>query len=387
MQPVALSAAAPASPDKEVDQVTPRERILKTLRGEKADQVPWFGDLDYLATAMIHRGERPRDFKEREEYIDWHRRLGVGFYLQGYFPYREILEGCEVQEWQDGPRRFRRIRTPRGTLQECWKWSELTFSEAPVERLVKTSRDLPAYRYLFENMRYEPDYAFAAKRARQVGEMGVVLCYLPRTPFMRMVAIDSGIENIALMFADDPDQFRETFEVLRRSEAIASQLAVDSPAEILMMPENLSAEAVGPRFFELFLRDFQTEWSKKIIAAGKFSCIHMDGTLKGLLRQESAIGLTFIEALTPKPVGDLAVAEWDGYRNGSEVIYWGGIPGSYFTPVVSDQEFDRHVTEVLAVMSRDRRYVLGVADQVPPDGLERRIRRVRELVDEFGVYR
>ena len=49
-------------------------------------------------------------------------------------------------------------------------------------RLVKTVADLPAYRYLFENMRYEADYDFARKRALQVGEMGVVLCYLPAPP-------------------------------------------------------------------------------------------------------------------------------------------------------------------------------------------------------------
>ena len=33
-------------------------------------------------------------------------------------------------------------------------------------------------------------------------------------------------------------------------------------------------------------------------------------------------------------------------------------------------------------MRSEPRYVLGVADQVPPDGLERRIRRVAELADE-----
>ncbi len=32
------------------------------------------------------------------------------------------------------------------------------------------------------------------------------------------------------------------------------------------------------------------------------------------------------------------------------------------------------------------RYVLGVADQVPPDGLEQRVRRVAELVGEYGRY-
>ena len=30
--------------------------------------------------------------------------------------------------------------------------------------------------------------------------------------------------------------------------------------------------------------------------------------------------------------------------------------------------------------------VLGVADQVPPDGLESRVSRVAELADEFGRY-
>jgi hypothetical protein len=44
------------------------------------------------------------------------------------------------------------------------------------------------------------------------------------------------------------------------------------------------------------------------------------------------------------------------------------------------------VREVLGVMRADRRMVLGVADQVPPDALERRIRRVSALVEEHGAY-
>jgi hypothetical protein len=64
---------------------------------------------------------------------------------------------------------------------------------------------------------------------------------------------------------------------------------------------------------------------------------------------------------------------------------WGGIPGVLFTGHVSDEEFDRHVQEILEVMRREPRYVLGVADQVPPDGLESRVRRVAELVDQFGT--
>ena len=37
-------------------------------------------------------------------------------------------------------------------------------------------------------------------------------------------------------------------------------------------------------------------------------------------------------------------------------------------------------------MVKEPRFVLGVADQVPPDGLESRVKRVAELVNEFGIY-
>lgn len=70
----------------------------------------------------------------------------------------------------------------------------------------------------------------------------------------------------------------------------------------------------------------------------------------------------------------------------SKSILCGGIPGVYFTPMVSDEEFDRHVKHPLSIMIQESRYVLGVADQVPPDGLESRVKRVGDLVDEFGKY-
>ena len=74
--------------------MTFRERVLAVLRGEKADMVPWFGDMDYYTTAQISQGRRPADFRERDQYIEWHRGLRCGFYLQGYFPFNEIIESA-----------------------------------------------------------------------------------------------------------------------------------------------------------------------------------------------------------------------------------------------------------------------------------------------------
>jgi hypothetical protein len=367
--------------------LTDRERLLTLLAGGTPDRVPWFGDLDYWATSLIGRGLKPRDFKSSDAYIEWHRDLGVGFYLQGYFPFKTVIENCRVSEWQQGPSRRRKIETPRGVLTETWTWLADSFSEAPTERLVKSPADLNAYRYLFENTRSEPDYALAELRRRQVGGTGVVLCYLPKSPFMQMVALDAGITAVTEAFADAPGQLADTLAAVRRAHDGAAGLALESPAEVLMIPENLSSEVVGTRFYELFMRDYHETWSGRIRAADRFSCVHLDGTLRGLLRQVCSAGFTFIEAMTPAPVGDLEIERWAEWSGNESTILWGGLPGVYFTDKVSDSEFERHVRSVLQVMTSRPRYVLGVADQVPPDGLERRVRRVGELVAAYGGYR
>ena len=365
--------------------MTPRERLLTLLRGERPDQVPWFGDLDYLATALMAERMKPEDFKRSSAYLEWHRELRVGFYLQGYFPFRTIYD-LEERAWNEGNRRFRELVTPLGNLRECWEYLPESYAEAPVEHLVKSEEDLPALRYIYEHTSVEPDYAFADSRREQIGEQGVLLCYLPKSPFMQLVALEAGISAVTFIENSVPDQLEETIGVMKGLFDKAARIAVESPAEVLMIPENLSSEVVGRRFFDRYVRSYQEEWVGEIRKAGKVSFVHMDGTLKGLLGREASTGVDVIEAMTPWPVGDLAVEEWSAVAVNPHTILWGGIPGSYFTPHVREEEFDRHVRNILDVMRSSPRYVLGVADQVPPDALESRVKRVADLVDRFGRY-
>lgn len=366
--------------------MTPRERVLAVLGGKPADRVPWFADLDYFATAEIARGALPPDFKRSRQYVDWHEDFGCGFYLQGFFPFRDVGEGYSVSTGRDGGDRYRVIETPVGTLRERHRYLEGSYSEAPVEHLVETPADLAPYRYVAEHTHYEPDYEWAERRREQIGDRGILLVYTPRTPFMHLLAVDAGLENIMAVMMEAPEELDATIETMRVSFDPAASIAAECPSDAVMIPENLSSEMVGPTFFERYLRNPQTAWSDAIRRAGKYSCIHMDGTLRGLLQEECSIGLSFIDACTPAPVGDIPVADWPRYTADTDTVLWGGIPGGYFTESVSDFEFDRHVIEVLEIMRSEPRYVLGVADQVPPDGLERRIRRVAELVERHGGY-
>lgn len=367
--------------------MTPRERIISILKGEQPDQVPWFGDLDYWANSLIRRRLKPEGFISSDDYIRWHHDLGVGFYLQGYFPYKQIYENCQVNEWNEGDRHYKEIVTPIGSVRECWEYIPTSFSEGPVEHFMKSEADIPVMKYIYENIRFEPDYDFANQRIHQVGDQGIVLCYLPKSPFMHLMALEAGVFSVTMAAFTAPDEFKDLLDTMKKAFDQAAQIAVDSPAEVLMIPENLSSEMVGPDFFKMYMCDYQKEWTNKIKDAGKYSFIHIDGTLGGLLRQEAAVGFTVLEALTPYPVGDLKFEDLAGIAGDSKSILWGGIPGSYFTNCVSDEEFKRHVKYILSIMVKEPRYVLGVADQVPPDGLESRVKRVAELVNEFGQYK
>jgi uroporphyrinogen-III decarboxylase len=198
-----------------------------------------------------------------------------------------------------------------------------------------------------------------------------------------MNAALTGISNLVSFWADHRSEFEKTLQLLgeRFDEAAEASLAV--PADCFMIPENLSSEVVG-RFYGKYVRPWEEKWTARIRQAGKHSFIHMDGTL-GLIDQVAAAGFDVIEAFTPVPVGDMSI-EAARARARSGPVLWGGLPGIYFTPLVDDDEFERFVRETIVTMVRDGRMVLGVADQVPPDGLRARVARVAELVDLYGRY-
>ncbi len=62
-----------------------------------------------------------------------------------------------------------------------------SYSEAPIEHLVKSEEDLPALRYVYTHTSWEPDYDYAYRRLEQIGDQGILLCYLPKSPFMHLV--------------------------------------------------------------------------------------------------------------------------------------------------------------------------------------------------------
>jgi len=122
---------------------------------------------------------------------------------------------------------------------------------------------------------------------------------------------------------------------------------------------------------------------ERLHSAGTACAVHLDGVVRGLLPKLAAAGFDAVEALTPQPVGDLDVGEMRTVAGNDSVILWGGVPGIMFAPPYTWDDMEKHVVKTLGAW-KGSRFILGVADQVPPDGDIGFCPRIAELVENFG---
>lgn len=368
--------------------MTERQRILSILRREQPDQLPWCADLAYWIEGLRIDGRYPPQYENTEcdnGLQKLHRDLGAGFYLQGYEPFTAQPQGYEEIVERNGRTQIRRLRSSTRELTEISEFSRISYSWGITKHLVENADDLKVYCDMLEQTRFATDYVLADQRYRTVKDNGVVLCYTPKSPLMRLIALESGVENFTYMLLDEESTILDCLQRMEKKFDEAAALAVASPAECIMIPENITSECVKP-FYPL-MEGYHRKWTAKIRNAGKYSFVHQDGTVRGLIGELSKrSGFDVIEAVTPKPVGDVDLEEARELVN-PDTIIWGGIPGGFFREdSVSDTEFEDHVRRCIQIMTQSPRYVLGVADQVVPGSSQRRIQKVRELVDHWGKY-
>ena len=362
-----------------------RERILTLLSGGQPDRIPWNGDLDWWMRAERDKGTLNPAEDGSVARLKLHRRLGVGFYLQGHFPFYKRIDGVTITTEKNGNDTTVRYETPVGTVYETQRYLPTAFSDAYTHHLLENAKDIPVLKYIWEHTHFEPYYDFCNTLHENLDGYGVVLVYTPRTPFMQLVTCDAGIQNLVFAMMDDPEGFEELFEIMTKKYEEAAAIAIGAPADCVMIPENLSSEVVGKSYYEQYVAPFHRKWTAKIREAGKYSFIHMDGTLQGLLCEVAGNGFDVLEALTPAPVGDMTLEEISKAVAG-RCIVWGGIPGGHFTDTVSDADFDEYVKNLLSFYKTHRNFTLGVSDQICPDAREERIARVEQLCEKYGWY-
>ena len=362
--------------------MTQKKRLLGVLRGESAP-LAWYADLSWWYESQRIKGTLDPRYGGEEGYLAFHRDVGAGICFYAPFLWRTTYDsrhefGVETR----GPDQICTWKTPRGQVRQVSRHLPGSFTWAITEHFVKTLEDLAILLEIQQYAHHEENYGAYLEAAKLWGEDGVAVGLTPlgTEPFQRLVTRWAGIETTVGLYMEDRAEFESMLELLREADEPIWRIIEDSPCEVLEMPDNFSSEVTGQNFFRRYLMPQYQKLNRRLHSAKKITGIHNDGTLGSTFGLMGECGFDFVEAVTPSPVGDIAV---DGLRAraGEEIVVWGGLPGALFSPLFDEDSFERHLRHTVEVFARDGRCVLGVADQVPPDAVPHRVKRVAEAVN------
>ena len=231
-----------------------------------------------------------------------------------------------------------------------------------------------------------PDLIAEAERSFASYGFGPTHVGSPPTPISEMNKHWVGVMELAYMMADTPEELNATLDVIAEAHDKVYRIIADAPAPCwhVMICENLSGETMGG-YFDEFIAPHLRRWTGWLHEKGKVALLHNDGTIRGTVERLAAAGIDCIDSITPKPVGDVDMDEARRLA-GKDILIIGGLPGAMFAPPFTASDIERHVLGIIRGHKDSRKFMFGVADQVPPNGDLGLVKLVGELVERHGRY-
>jgi len=362
--------------------MTKRQRLLATFAGRKPERIAWVADITYWRSARIQDGTLPEKYEGPEGYLRHHEDLGLcAFYQYEMGTYNEEYEGVGQETIEQG--NISRIiwRVGEGTLTQHQKYLPEAYCTGITEYPVKTAEDLKILRSILQRKRITSNAEHFVAYAEKWGARGYPWPNVPRSPLPALLTEWTGVENLAYLIADVPDEVEKTLAVLEGVNQIGFQIAIQAKPPLIHFPDNLSSEN-SAGYFDRYMRGYYGRCLAELHEAGIPAAVHLDGTVRGLLPKLAEVGFDSVESLTPKPVGDVDIEELRALVGRKEFIIWGGIPGAMFAPPYTKDDMRRHVARVLEVCGHEP-FILATADQIPPNGEIGWCEMISEMVENF----
>jgi hypothetical protein len=393
--------------------MTLTERILTVFKGERPDVMPWFADLTYWYNAAAKRGILPEryrgecspgyqrksfplpnmtsiDFYEGEGIVNLYRELGCGCHEHALSrpwatEYEDVIisQSYETDAEGEPVREKTEWRTPVGTLTQIKVYGPMTFSWAYSQYPVASPADLRILCFIYEHMHVRPDYRQQERQLRLWDGVGVLCTTAPKSPPADLIVLWMGVVNFSYALADAPAALHEMLEVTAAATDPIYGIIEQAPGPLVYFADNITGEVVSPQIFDAYYVPHYQRRMMGLHAAGKHGFLHIDGTFQMLLPHIARSGVDCAQSLTAAPVGDVEISEMRALA-GPDLILWSGVPGALFSSLYPEQMVRDTVMDCIKYHKEYGRFIIGVCDQVPPDGVIERVKLVTDLVEEYG---
>jgi hypothetical protein len=365
-----------------------REMNLAVFRGEPIPHPlfqprfePWFDWQNKFGTMPAKlRGINVRDAYDR---IGASMRY-VDYYTKQPHPLKARWADDVKNSEDRTPQQVRyRYDTPHGTLLETHEFT-VDKTWRTVEFAAKSADDLPALRWLVARRRFDFDAAAYSVGDAFIGHRGVGQFWVPKSPYMAVAQQWMKYEDFVYALMDAPQAMEDVFAAIDDSQdELYEQIIGSGVARIINFGENLAMAYFSLEYFDKYILPWYQKRSGQLRRSGIFTHVHIDGSYRPLLPYIRHMPFDGIEALTPKPQGDVTLDEM--IDNMGDKVLLDGIPAVLF---LRHHPLDQLQACTETIVKRlHPRLVLGISDELPEGGDEESFDRMAWVAQYCKTYR
>jgi uroporphyrinogen decarboxylase len=382
--------------------MTPKERILTTMRGGIPDHVSVSPDISVMVPDRLTGKpfyEIHLDGKEHNgwtstthslAYVDAVKYFGIdGFYMYGGL--KEIRpEGApefinKIIDLPEGKLVERTCKTPKGDLHE----KEMYFTDEPPWRQEKPIKDLEKDFEKFqlymgcENWEWEKQY----NDRDRMGEYGIYMGMIPVFQDWWFNYRQGGFEQLIMDFMTEP-AFMERVNEFWIEWAIANLKAMlqAKPDVIMLGGSSASLSVSSPAIFKKFELPFLKKATKLCKEAGIISHLHVCGKSWQLVEiVANETDLDSMEPLEEPPTGNVDMAEAKR-RVGNKLCLKGNINTTEFMLTAAPEEVEVKCKKLIDDAAKDGGFILSTGDQCGRDTPDANLFKMAETAKTYGAY-
>ena len=294
-------------------KLTSRQRLLRTLRGEKPDRVPislyefdgFYDDWIYDYPEYVNILEYAKDKTDKMYFWSPPGDKSVLFY--GVMDEQDI----ETTEWNEGQSIYTKteIKTPRGKLSSLSRQDEGVHTTWTIEHLCKDEKDAEKILSL-PYLPWRPPVDSFFELDRELGDSGIVMGDIPDA--LCLTADIFGFTRFLTIYIDNPKLIFKLMDFFQeRIYDFLEYLLTNGAVTLyrIVGPEYATPPYLSPKEFDKLVTAYDRELINLLHRYGGFARLHSHGKIGKVMKSFLEMEIDATDPVEPPPDGDVELKE------------------------------------------------------------------------------
>ncbi|MBN1341861.1 MAG: hypothetical protein JXQ73_04235 [Phycisphaerae bacterium] len=362
--------------------MTRRELNLAIFEGA-TDKILWQPRLETWLEHHRREGTFPARFRDKTD-LEIYDALGCSVRYAACYGIESYEDPADVErsERREGGKLIQTLRTPSGeittVLDEVWEGDRLA-NQRIREFPVKTVEGLRVVTDLVERQQFRANHELFASKAEQVGHRGEPTIFLTSSGYTELIKVYCGLIDTTYLMYDHPKELEIYLEACDRRDDRMIDAALELPCRIFNLGDHATNEFTPPPILTKYLMPRWQRIARRMTENGRFVHTHWDGHSNLMLPYLLDTNLHGVEALTPRPMGDMTLEEIKAAVK-DQMVVLDLLPAIHFLDQYTTEtvvEFAKRAIDMFAP-----KLILGISDEISQVGQIEKVEAITALVDK-----